>query len=211
MKLILLLTIFLLTACSCQPIKYSSDVGFLNSAQANSMEFLVRLNGSPCMDMDGKVGLCARRIANNESLIFTQGKRPYGYRIYLKCSNSVGVDESFDILPNAPFKYEIKPEKLEGVKSFTCIGEIFPFDRDQEISALWSARIIVLDNKYTKRETIYKIKKRKKDYLVMGKHAKYVFLNGDWKNKKTTVRVKGNKNLAYSESERMRFNYWNVK
>ena len=211
MRTLLLLILLSTTACSCINIKYEADNAFLNSAQANSMELLVRLNGSPCMDMDDKVGLCAKRIPSDKKLVFTQDARPYGYRIYIKCSRSVDVDQSFDIEKDAPFKFEILPEKFIGVKSFTCIGEIFPADRDQEVSALWSARIVVFDKNYTPRTSIYKIKSGKKKYLILGKNARYSFLNGKWKKKKTHLKVTGENNFAYSESERMRFNYWRVK
>lgn len=203
-----LAVLFTLVFSSCQSLKYQADNAFLNSAQANSMEYFVRVNRKPCRDIDDKYGLCAKRIASNETLTFSMDQRPYAYRFELKCSSSVDTDFAIDIEAYKPFSFKIEPEQFEGVKSFTCIGEIFPHDRDQEVSATWSVRVVVYDHEYLEREIIYKKRERGRNFLVMGVHAKYVSINGKSYKRKPVVKVKSKRIFAYSESERMRFNYF---
>lgn len=199
---------FLFLLASCNSLKYESDIGFLNSAQANSMEYYTLVNGSPCKDMDGKIGLCAKRVNSNQELKFSMDAKPYSYRFNLTCSSAIDSDFSIDIEKEKPFSFLIKPEKFSSVKSFTCIGEVFPHDRNQEVSANWSVRVIVVDSEYQERELIYKTKEKEKEFLVLGKHALYSNLNGKIYKKKTKLELEKPDSFAYSESERMRFNYW---
>jgi hypothetical protein len=208
MKLLILIPLLILFSCACKKIKYEADIAALNSAQAGSYEYLVNLNGSPCIDMDKQVGLCAKRIPSDKSLVFTQDPRPYEYKINIQCSKAIDADYYLTVPKDTAFKYEIHHDKFIGVKSFTCIGEIVPSDRDQEVSATWMARIVVYDGAYLPRTSIYEITDKKKKYLIFGKHAKYSNFNGKWYKEKTVMRLKGDgKYKAYSESERMRFNY----
>lgn len=207
MKLLLLPLLLL----SCSPIKYESDIGFLNSAQANSMEYLVRVNGAACKDMDGGIGLCAKRVASDKPIAFKMDAREYAYRFNLQCTSTINSDFSIDIQKEKPLEFSITPEKFAAVKSFTCIGEVFPQDRDQEVSANWSVRVVVVDSAYLPREIIYSETDGKKSYLVMGKHAKYVSVGGKIAKSSTRVKVEDINIEAYSESERMRFNYSGVK
>lgn len=206
MKILFLILCISLTACSC--IKYESDIGFLNSAQANSMEYLVKVGDSVCRDVDGLVGLCAKRVKSNRPLKFKHESRPYGYRFHFRCSSSINSDFSVDVDSDQAFNWEIKPNKFEGVKSFTCVGEVFPEDRDQEVSAAWHVRIIVIDGDYLPRESIYESVKSGKKLLILGKHAKYGVINGKSYKKKPTIKIKKPIKFAYSESERCRFNYY---
>lgn len=206
-KIIPLLTI-LLVSCACKDIKYESDLGFMNSAQANSMEYMVKINSKVCKDLDGKVGLCATRVKTNEPLRFEMDAREYGYRFNLTCTSSIDSDFSIDIEKEKPFAFSIHHDKFSSVKSFTCIGEVFPHDRNQEVSANFSVRAIVTDSLYLEREIIYKTKQEEKSFLVLGKHARYVHLNDSFYKKKTKLELEDQNSKAYSESERMRFNYW---
>jgi len=210
MKLMfLLLVTTILVSCSCNPIKYKSDLGFMNSAQANSLEYFVRVNGSPCKDMDGKMGLCAKRIESNKALNFSMEAREYGYEFSLSCTKAINSDFTISIEKGKPYSFIIVPEKFLDVRSFTCIGEIVPNDRDQQISAKWYVRVVIFDGKYVEREAIYKTTKRKKDWLIFGKHARYVYINGKRFKKRTGIEIKGEGPFfGYSESERMRFNYY---
>lgn len=199
-----LLLFILLTACSCQPIKYQADLGFLNSAQANSPEYLVKINGKYCKDMDGQIGLCAKRIKSNEKIRFIMDKRAYSYRLNVGCSSLVDFNLSVDVLENAVFEFSIDPEAFKEAKSFTCIGEIFPQDRKEEISAFWHTRFVVVDENYQGRESIYS----QDGILVLGQNAKYSLLNEDKIIKKKASVKSDGVEKAYSESETMRFNYY---
>jgi hypothetical protein len=204
MKTFLPLILILVTACSCKPIKYTSDFGFLPSAQANSPEFLVKINGKYCKDMDGRIGLCAKRVRSNEKIILVLDARPYSYRLNVNCSSLVDFNLSVDVAQNAAFSFEIHPDSFQEVKSFTCIGEVFPQDRPQEVSAFWHSRFVVFDKEYQERESIYS----DGEHLVLGQNARFSLLNEEKAvSKKTRVKAAGI-NKAYSESETMRFNYW---
>lgn len=197
-----------LTVLSCQNLKYQSDIGFLNSAQANSAEYLVMINGKHCVDMDRKVGLCAKRIKSDRSLDFSLEPKPYNYRFTLTCSSSIDSNFSIDIIKNQKYSFSIEPDKFSNVRSFTCIGEIFPNDRDQEVSANFQVRVVIVDSEYIEREIIYEKPKKRKNYVILGKHAKYSNVNGKIYKEKTAVKVDSRRIKAYSESERMRFNYY---
>lgn len=203
-KLILLLTLLL---SGCNSLKYESDIGFLNSAQANSMEYYAKINGTPCRDMDGIVGLCTKRLASNQELKIEMDARDYAYRFNLQCTSTLGVDFSQDVLAGKAFSFAISPEKFRDVRSFTCIGEVFPQDRDQEVSANWSVRVVVYDSQYQPREIVYVYE----NHLIFGKHARYITADGKRYSKKTSLKGADQIRFAYSESERMRFNYWWAK
>lgn len=195
---------FILIIISCSSINYKPDTGFLNSAQANSLEYLVRVNGTICKDMDNNIGLCAKKLASDEKLNFSMDARGYAYRFNLRCTRAIDSDFSIDVERDQPLKFSIEPLRFHEVKSFTCIGEIFPHDRDQEISANWSLRVVVYDENYLPREIIY----RRGDHIVFGQHARYVNLNGKRYKKKPVIKFKEKIYFAYSESERMRLNYY---
>lgn len=210
MKNTFIFTILLsLFACSCRSIKYKPDLGFMNSAQANSMEYYVRINDKICKDMDNKVGLCAKRIASNKKLTFSFDVRPYSYTLTLRCTGAIDSDFSIDIAKGSLYSFSIIPEKFSHVKTFTCIGEIFPHDRDQQISATFHVRVVVFDGKYVERELVYTKMKRKSKFIVFGSHAKYVTYNNKHYKNKPSIKTKSFKQFGYSESERMRFNYIN--
>ena len=206
MKSITLLTFIfvLLAAISCQQMKYASDLGFLNSAQANSPEYLVKINGKFCKDLDGQIGLCAKRVKSDEKITFVLDKRPYSYRLNVDCSSLVDFKLSVDVLEDNVFEFSIDPELFKEAKSFTCIGEVFPQDRPQEVSAFWHSRFVVFDKEYQARESIYVQGKN----LILGQNAKYSILNEEKTIKKKTAVNSDRVEKAYSESDAMRFNYW---
>lgn len=200
MKLLVLALFFI--SCSC--IKYAPDTEFKNSSQANSFEYLVRINGEVCKDITGKVGACAIGVKSEEKIDFSFDSRPYGYRLKVECSSAQGFEEIFDVAKDMPFSFNIVPS----VKQFSCIGEIFPVDRKQSISAKWYARLLVQDSDYEKRETPYVYTDKKKKYLVMGSHSKYLNIDGKDLDEKTVTLLKNDNVKAYSESEMGRFNYY---
>src|SRR5574343_458180 len=120
---------------SCESIKYKDAVGFLSSAQANSPEQFVLVNGKPCIDMDGIPGLCAKRIASNQTISFKFERQQYAYRVSIKCTAETGVNASWDVRQGEAFEYKITPDKFSPLRLFTCIGDIFPGDRSDPISS----------------------------------------------------------------------------
>ena len=210
-KIIVLLSLaFVLmgaSRCAGTGIKYEDDIGFLNSAQANSMEYMVKIGGKVCKDLDGKIGACTKRIRSDRGVTLCHDKRPYSYRLHLRCSSGTGIGFSVDIQKNKKWEYTIPHEKFKAFRSFSCVGEIFPQDRKNNLSATWQIRFIVVDKEYHERERIYHTKK----HIVLGKHALYstVCSKGKCKTKKKKTVVKAPKTAkAYSESKVMRYNYY---
>lgn len=203
MPFVMSLLIALVTFVSCQHIKYRADIGFLNSAQANSPEYLVLIGSKVCKDMDGIVGLCSKRVRSDRNIEFKMDKRPYGYRLNVTCSSNVNFTMSIDVLPEKSFEFSLPHENFSLVKSFTCLGEVFPMDRDQEVSAFWHARFVVYDGSYQAREKI----SQQGDYLVLGQSARHISVDGKMVSKKTAIKASGVKQV-YTESEQMRINYY---
>lgn len=201
------------SSCSSMNIPYKNDTGFLNSAQANSFEFLVYINGKPCKDMDGLIGLCSKRIKNNENIEFSIDPLQYPYRLSLICTKELQFNFTKDYPADMANKFIITPIQYQGLKTFVCIGEIFPADRPEEISSKWQIRVEIVDQKYSNREEIYKIKKKWFTYLVFGQNAKYAkaYYYDRWHyyKKNTMVIIPSDENiLASSESDTGRFNYF---
>ncbi len=206
---------FLIIACACLPIKYEGDLNFINAAQANSNEYMVQIKGpngwKVCKDIDGIVGQCSKRISSNETIQFKMDAREYGYRFYLRCTKGIGNPEPIDITPGSSHTFVLTPAQYAPNKIFECVGYIYPHDRDQEIYGKWFATFSVYDHYYREREKIYVDSKKGKKGIVFGKHARYVHYNGKRYKKKTMLKLKRKDKVGrgYSESERMRFNYFN--
>lgn len=201
------LFVFILGASRCTSIKYEDDIGFLNSAQANSTEWMVTIDGKVCKDMDGEVGACTKRIKSNQSPVLKHDPRPYAYQLRIKCTEGTDIDFSQDVEANKTWSYKIEAAKIKDFKSFSCQGEIFPQDRGNSLSALWQIRFLVVDVDYEKREII----QRNSKGFLFGRYAKYARACSaqsckDFKHK--TVAGFKNGVTAYSESEVMRFNYY---
>jgi hypothetical protein len=208
------LVILVLILVACTTIKYQDDTGYLNSAQAESPEFPVYLNGKVCKDTDNQPGLCSKKIQSNSILSIEIPALPYSYKLDLACTKSLDESKIYDVEANTKFIRLIPPEKFASVKSFICIGEIFPKDRPEQISALWEVRVKISDKAYTPRESIYLTKKHGFVFLVMGEYARSILVydQGQWRHysKTAVVRIKGDpsKVRAYSESYQMRFNFF---
>lgn len=205
-KIIVLL--FLVVACTA--LNYVTDKGFKVSAQANSFEFPVKLNGFPCKDMVGKIGTCVTQTGSKNPLTIYLIPRPYSYTVSFKCSAGLDFSKSFDVAENKEFSVAI--EDYRDLKFFQCIGELFPDDREVEVSSKFWFFVKVVDSEYDRREEIYK----DEEYFVIGKHSKYVticYKDGKCKMKKKLTYYKDKDNdvaSIVSESEAMRFNYYGI-
>lgn len=196
----------------CSSIKYEDDIGFLNSAQANAMEFYVSVDSIPCKDVEGNIGACTKRIKSDQDPILRHLPKPYAYTIDVRCTEGTGIGFSMDIEEGAAWEYAIPHSAFIDFRSFTCTGEIFPHDRDNALSARWQIRFIVFDTDYKERESIYI---DDDGNIILGRYAKYarVCEDGDCKNYKERTVVKvdtGKEIVAFSESEVVRFNYFGL-
>ena len=191
---------------SCTSLKYVDDKYFLVAAQANSPEFPVSINGKKCADVDGIPGLCTKRVKSNTSIFIRHDARPYAYRFDLRCTKELGESQTFNVLKDSKFEYEIKPEKFLNLTSFICVGEIFPTDREEAVSASWKLFANVVDEKYVSREVLQFQESKGKLFLVFGQHSLYAMVDGKAYKEKTMIEVKSRNVKAYSESHNMRFN-----
>jgi hypothetical protein len=207
----LISAIALLLACTSLP--YQDDTGFLVSAQANSPEMPVYVNGSGCKDVDGLPGLCSKRITSTEDLILTFDPQPFAYSLEVSCSDPI-TPTSATVPANQPFSLTIKAAEIATLKYFICVGGVFPQDRPQPISASWEVRVMVTDGNYKAREEILPIDHNGHHYLVLGQYARdsWVFDRGTWTqySKKTEVEISDPSSAqAYTSSYNMRFNFFN--
>lgn len=216
MKRTLLLLLFIFLNFACVKIPYQDDKGFINSAQANSFEFLVLVNGKVCKDMDGIVGMCSKRVKSTDSLEFKIEPLEYAYRLKVVCSKEIGVNFTRDYPANTPVTFTITPTDYQEVKTFVCIGELFPTDRPEEISFKWQIRVEVIDAKYLKREEIFVQETGGDRYLVLGQNARLskVYINGKLHEHREKAIIKLPRKAvvaevkAMSESYMGRFNYF---
>lgn len=212
MKKRLILSIALIFA-ACSSLPYKDDTGFLVSAQAGSAEFPISINGKLCSDMDGEVGLCAKRVSSTEDITFSFMAQPYGWNLVTTCSTGVTQPLPATVEPGKAYSFTMKSSDFSRFRSFSCMGEIKPQDRGEPVSALFEVRFSVYHSKYVQRESIFITDDNGKKFLVLGKYARsaLVFDDGAWKRhkKKTIVEIKGDpsKVKAYSESFAMRYNY----
>lgn len=205
-----------LTFTACQSLPFKDDFGYLVSAQANSHEFPVYINGRLCTDTDGYVGLCAKRVKSTEDIVFRFDPQQYAWLMTVKCTTGVRPVLPGNVEPNKPYTFTIKADDFKEFRSFTCTGEVSPQDREEAISAKWQVRVVVVDSEYEPRERIYTTTSNGKSYLVLGQFARHSWVkdaNG-WRKyrKATVVEIEGDlvEVKAYSESFAMRFNFLNL-
>lgn len=193
---------------TCSALPYEADIGFLNSAQANSMEWALQVDGAVCRDMDNRVGACTKRIRSNHSPTLRHDPRPYAYAIQVRCTSATGIRFEDHVLADQEWVYRPPVQAFSDLRSFTCQGEIFPNDRENSLSAMWQVRFIVQDADYQARERIYE----RDGHLVVGKYAKYTTVctrdRGCESHKEATVVEHPGAAFVYSESELMRINYY---
>jgi len=206
-----LLLFLVLCGCTTTEIQYRPDIGFLVSAVADSPEFPVRIDGYNCEDMSGKPGLCSLRLKQYRILKFQFEPRQYAYRLHIVCSKATGFEQSYDVDVDKPLLVEMPYKHYENLKSFICIGEVFPRDREDKISAKFEVRVKLIGKEYVEREKMRLEKDGDDYYLVLGEHAYFsrVYDKGEWKSykKKTKIQVFDIPSLmAYSESYSFRVN-----
>jgi hypothetical protein len=209
MKWIFLIILFM--SCSC--LKYKDDKMFMFSGEANAHEFPLIVNGKQCLDMDYKLGLCSLRLVEGRELVLSHYRQSYAYRVKITCSRDLNADTTKDVLKGKAFKHIIRLDNYKGLKSFICIGSIYPKNRPEPINAKWEVRVKIQSSEYVEREEIYKVKHKGKSYLILGTNAKHSRVKqfGKWKryNKKTMIKIKDHKGIeAISESYNMRFNHF---
>lgn len=212
----LAVAVFLTVGCQSTPLAYQDDSGFLPAVAGGDPEYLAKVNGAPCVDMRGQVGMCALKVKALEDLQLTLDPEPYAYRLTLTCPDAVFGSQSFDVLANTGWAQVIPHEKMATLPAFLCIGEVYPADRPGQVSARFEVRVRVLATKLVDRERIQIEQGEKATTINLGAYALYgrVCVAGQCKAVKRqplvtwTPPVAPSAVTAYSESYSMRFNYW---
>lgn len=215
------LFIFVPLLCGCQQLEYVHDTGlktaqgeYLSSGRANSPEFPVLIAGTLCKDMDGIMGTCVKRWTADPAtpFKFTLPKRPYAYTVTIQCSSWVHDIDGHEF----PYSKTILADKdvtftvgTSDRNEFKCVGEVFPKDRDDSISAKFTINVILVHKDYLPREVIYKVR-YKGDWVVLGEHALYSDVDGKQYKKKTVIKDKPEVVKAITESYLMRFNQYGI-
>lgn len=205
-----------LALLACSSLPYQDDVGFLVSAQADSPEFPVYINGHLCTDMEGNPGLCAKRIISSEDVMFRFDPQTYAYLLSVNCTAGIPVPANTTVPAGQSYSFTLKAADLAVFRSFTCAGEVDPQDRTPPISSFWKASFTIVDAKYTRREVPFLTKQGSDTYLVLGEFARnaWVYDQSRWTRhtQDTVVKIQGEPThaKAYSESFAARFNYWNM-
>lgn len=214
MKFIILLFVIMFT--SCTGLQYEDDEGYNMPVPAGSLESLVMIGDKPCVDMDGEVGICSKRLSSDADLVLKLTPKPYPYNINVTCSSNINFNESFDIPQKTEFSITVPSSKFFDKVHFICVGTIKPLDEREFVLTKFEVRVRVVQADYVKRSNIFAIKHKGKQYLILGEHNKYsmVFRNGKWLyyNKRPTLLVDGhnlNEIKVISESKIGRMSYFN--
>lgn len=151
--------------------KYEDDFSFVSDSRAGLFSEEVYINNFLCQDMSKTVGACTLQIASNAPLTYRIAPRPYAYRLTLVCSSKINFQLSREVKEMELLEFQIPNDKFDTQSSFTCIGEVFPQDRDEAVSIKFETRIkihkpnlILLDKPFIQN-------KDGKDYIVFGKYA----------------------------------------
>lgn len=199
---------------ACSTLQYQDDIGFLVSAQANSPEFPIYLNGALCKDNDGNPGLCSKRISTADTLTIHFDPQAYAYNLTVDCTSPMVVPGATVPL-GQPFDLAITPAEIGGLKTFICEGFIFPQDRATPVNAMFDVRVVISDANYVPREAITTTVQNGDTYLVLGQYARnsWVFDGKGWSLHTQDTMVKLDTLVgvqAYSESFSGRFNFYSL-
>lgn len=200
-----------MTVASCGGIPYNDDVGAQASAQANSHEVPVRVQGEVCRDLKKKPGACMVQIKSDEAVRVRIDPMDYSYRLLITCTTGMDVPASVSVAANQVYTLTIEPKVFQDFRTFSCIGEISPDDRPQQLSGKWRMSAIVVDASYQKMDGMYVGNQDNKNYLVNGENCRtaWILMDGKWTrySKTTAVEIKGPLEgvRGYCESMAMRY------
>tara|TARA_R100000458_G_C8270675_1_gene245426 strand:- start:746 stop:1375 length:630 start_codon:yes stop_codon:yes gene_type:complete len=198
-------TLFLvLVASGCQELRYKTDKFSLNSANAKSYEYPITINNHMCLDLNKRPGLCALQHQHSIPVKIEVDPRPYSYLFFIKCTKGI-FSKRIDVPKGKPVFLEIAPDTFEAYDGFSCIGEVFPDDREN-VSARFNFLVRLVKADYLFREEIA-LFKDSQEFLVLGRHSLYSTINGKTKKKKTIIKNKPGIKV-YTESYAMRFNQY---
>jgi hypothetical protein len=162
---ILLLSTFLV---SCE---YEDDFQFMSDARGNLFSEEVYLNNDLCRDMSNTTGACTLQIPSTAPLKYLIAARPYSYRLTLVCSKKISFELTRQVKEMEVLEFAIPNSNFENETSFTCIGEIFPEDRIQAVSAKFETRIKVFNPNLIRLDKPSVRSENNKKYIVLGKYS----------------------------------------
>ena len=189
--------------------EYEADRGFIPASSANSPEFLVMVDGYYCVDISGKGGLCSTRIRRLKDSVIEILPQSYSYKLHFLCSKSLDFEFSQDVKKEEKNTIRIPQQKYSNVDTFVCIGEVFPDDREDKVSASFEIRYRVLANDYVEADEI----KYKDNTFFLGRYSLYskIYDQGKWKFFKAKYELEAKDRYApvVSETYNMRYSYRN--
>jgi len=153
---------------SCE---YEDDFSFMSDARGNFFSEEVYLNNDLCRDMSNTTGACTLQIPSTGALKYLVAARPYGYRITFVCSKKINFEFSRQVSEMETLEFEIPDKHFKNEQSFTCIGEIFPEDRKEAVSAKFETRIKVFNPHLIKMDKPVSRVEDNKKYIVLGKYS----------------------------------------
>lgn len=206
-----LLLLLLLTGCAAK-IQYLDDPGYVSSGQSNSPEYPVVVNGYLCKDITGNPGLCSLRVKSKRDVVVQLFEQQYDYRLAITCSRELEADFTVDVKKNSQYNFILAHEKFEHLKSFICVGDVFPLDRLDKVEMKFEFRVKVVPDNYQARENFKLYRKGSKLVAQPGIHALYTNLHFDneWHHysKQTEIEVPHEDIWGWSESYQGRLNFY---
>lgn len=194
--------LFLFVIIGCQDLKYMDDKFALSSALAGSYEYPIFLQKKLCLDLNRRPGLCSLHHRKNQTFHIEVDPRPYSYTFAIKCSKGI-LEKRVDISKRKRLSMEISPDTFKDLSGFTCIGEIFPHNRET-VSARFNFLVRLVKEDYIFREDPHKYSDGE-SLLAVGRHSLYTTIDTKTYRKKTIIPFNYDTKV-YTESYNMRFN-----
>ena len=202
MKNFILLIFLCVITYGCQDLKYVSDKFSISSASAKSYEYPIFINRTMCLDLNKRPGLCALQHKHSIPLKIEVDPRPYSYLFFIRCTKDL-FRKRFDVPKGKRVELEIDPDTFQNFNGFSCIGEVFPDDREK-VSARFNFLVRLVKADYIFREDI-DFYNRSKKHLALGRYSLYSTIDGVTKKKKTIIKINSDTKV-YTESYAMMFN-----
>ena len=198
------LILLLVMVIGCQDLKYMDDKFSFSSAKAGSYEYPIFLQKKLCLDLYKRPGLCALQHKKNQTFQIEVEPRPYSYTFAIRCSKGI-LNKEVDIAKKKRLSMEIDPGTFQNLTGFSCIGEVFPHDRES-ISARFNFLVRLVKSDYVFREEVYKYPDGE-NLLAVGRHSLYTTVDTKTYKKKTIIPFNYDTKV-YTESYSMRFNQY---
>lgn len=215
MKLYLSLLLLILFSCSCNGLKYESDMKVtLSSGAAEYPNFPAKVQGKTCKNSDEELGSCMINLFENENLEVVFPKRPYTYKLDVVCSSRIDFSPFYNVGEDQEFKVTIPNHKYNNLSEnqsyFLCTFLIIPNDGRKAVSAITRLFVNVYRKGFRLPDSqagyVHDCKrgdKCKGKWLYTGVNTRYAYYKKNYK-KKPYIKFK-DESTFIGESDAMRF------